>query len=78
MSPNSRPDDHAPKPNQLKLIGLLLKPHVLYLLASGFLFNFLGIGAEVVFVLYSYTSVELGGMGRSVCHFLLYNQPLLY
>jgi len=30
------------------------------------MFNLLGIGADVVFVLYSHTRVDLGGMGRSV------------
>lgn len=48
------------------LMTLLSKSHVRSLLASGFMSNLLGVGAEVVFVLYSYTSIELGGMARSV------------
>jgi hypothetical protein len=30
------------------------------------MFSLLGIGTNVVFVLYSHTRVDLGGMGRSV------------
>lgn len=48
---------------------LLSKPHIRAVLASGFMFSLLGIGTDVVFVLYSYTRVDLGGMGRSVTAF---------
>lgn len=47
-------------------MSLLAKPHVRAVLSSGFMFSFLGVGFEVVFVLYSYTRIDLGGMGRSV------------
>lgn len=64
--------DPQPQPNEVKvtkgmLMTLLSSPHVRALLASGFMFNLLGVGLEVVFILYSYTSIDLGGMGRSVC-----------
>jgi hypothetical protein len=45
---------------------LLSKPHIRAVLASGFMFSLLGVGTDVVFVLYSYTRIDLGGMGRSV------------
>lgn len=58
----------APVPKSV-VLTLLSKPHVRAVLASGFLLSFLGVGVEVVFVLYSYTRINLGGMGRSVCMF---------
>jgi len=45
---------------------LLSKPHIRAVLASGFMFSLSNVGINVVFVLYSYTRVNLGGMGRSV------------
>lgn len=75
---DSQPESGEPQAKQHMLLQLLSKPHVLYLLASGFMFNLLGVGAEVVFVLYSYTSVELGGMGRSVCMSIsLHNRQII-
>lgn len=48
------------------IFTLLSKPHIRAVLMSGFMFSFLGVGFQVVFVLYSYTRVDLGGIGRSV------------
>ena len=48
---------------------LLLKPHIRAVLATSFAISFLNVGTNVVFVLYSYTRVGLGGMGRSVIIF---------
>lgn len=46
--------------------GLLSLPHVRAVLWPAFLLSFLSVAWEVVFVLYSYTQADLGGMGRSV------------
>lgn len=53
---------------------LLSKPHIRAVLASGFMLSLLNVGTQVVFVLYSYTRVDLGGMGRSVV--ILLSVPL--
>lgn len=45
---------------------LLKKPHIRAVLGSAFMLSLLAVGFDVVFVLYSYTSIELGGMARSV------------
>ncbi|KAF8299932.1 MFS general substrate transporter [Clavulina sp. PMI_390] len=58
----------SPKPAPAKegtLLHLLSIPHVRAILISAFLFSWLGVGFDVVFTLYSYTRVDLGGMGRS-------------
>ena len=49
---------------------LLSKPHIRAVLATSFMISFLNVGTNVVFVLYSYTRVNLGGMGRSVIIFI--------
>lgn len=58
--------DARPVAPRSTVMTLLSKPHVRAVLSAGFMFSFLGVGTDVVFVLYSYTRVDLGGMGRSV------------
>lgn len=62
--PQLKSDDVKVK--QGMLMTLLSIPHVRAVLVSGFMVAMLGVGLEVVFILYSYTSIDLGGMGRSV------------
>ncbi|KAF8299924.1 MFS general substrate transporter [Clavulina sp. PMI_390] len=47
------------------LLYLLSKREIRAVLIAAFLFNLLGVGFDVVFTLYSYTRVELGGMART-------------
>lgn len=41
-------------------------PTVCSILLSSFMLSFLSMSFEIVFVLFSYTKIELGGIGRSV------------
>jgi hypothetical protein len=52
-------------------LHLFGQPHIRAVLGSGFMLSFMAVGFDVVFVLYSYTSVSLGGMGRSVSRYLI-------
>ena len=45
---------------------MLSYPTVRLILVSSFLLNFLSTAFDIVFVLFTYTSIELGGLGRSV------------
>ncbi|KAF8318103.1 MFS general substrate transporter, partial [Clavulina sp. PMI_390] len=69
MDPSSTepeaPAAPAPPKPKGELASLLARWEILSLVCSGFVFHFLGAGFEVVFVLYSYTQVKLGGMGLS-------------
>jgi len=56
------PPPPAPK---MGMMELLASPQVRAILASTFMLSILGMGFEVVFVLYSYTRIDLGGLGRS-------------
>ncbi|KAG8981009.1 hypothetical protein FRC05_003909 [Tulasnella sp. 425] len=47
--------------------GLLADPAVRYVVLTGFCMSFLAIGFDVVFVLWSYTPLALGGLQREVC-----------
>ncbi|KAF8299928.1 MFS general substrate transporter [Clavulina sp. PMI_390] len=61
--------DEAETPKEEKkpvtVFDLLARPHIRAVLASGAMFSFLGVGFDVIFTLYSYTLVRLGGMGRT-------------
>ncbi|KAF8299925.1 MFS general substrate transporter [Clavulina sp. PMI_390] len=59
------PPEAEPTPRKRILLHLLSKPEIRAILTAAFLFNLVGIGFDVVFTLYSYTSVELGGMSRT-------------
>lgn len=45
---------------------LLSQSHIRAVLGSAFMISFLNIGFDALFALYSYTSIALGGIGRSV------------
>lgn len=64
----SQPDRSTPAPPSVPkatVMSHLSHPHIQALLASTFLIYFLGVGFEVIFVLFSYTRIDLGGMQRS-------------
>ncbi|KAF8310792.1 MFS general substrate transporter [Clavulina sp. PMI_390] len=52
--------------NEGSMLRLLANPQLRAVMLSGFMFNLLAMGFSVLFVLYSYTQVEIGGLGRSV------------
>ena len=58
-------DEMPDKPLSLK--ELLSNPAILSLCTSGFALCFLNTGFQVIFVLFSYTSILNGGLGLSVC-----------
>jgi hypothetical protein len=62
----STPEPPGP-PQRLSIFKLFAISQVRLIMTSTFLLTFLAIAFEIVFVLHSYTSVELGGLGRSVC-----------
>lgn len=61
---NQSSDEESAK--KASVNSLFLQPHVRSVMGAAFLVSFLAVAWEVVFVLYSYTQVNLGGMGRSV------------
>ncbi|KAF7984647.1 hypothetical protein HWV62_12889 [Athelia sp. TMB] len=58
-------DDLPDKPSNLK--ELLSNPIILSLSTSGFSLSFMNTGFQVIFALFSYTSILDGGLGLSVC-----------
>lgn len=69
-----------PEAQRLTLLQLLRIPEVRSIAASSFMLSFLGMGLEVVFILFSYTSIELGGLGRSVSftHYVVFLVKLIW
>ena len=64
--PGAEPE-HTTDQSQLGVFKhILAQHHVRALLTSAFMLSLTAVGFDVVFVLYCYTDVQLGGMGRSV------------
>lgn len=59
--------EQEPSPKKKSDFWILIKNRQIQaLLFGGFIFHFLGVAFDVVFVLFSYTKIKLGGMERSV------------
>lgn len=60
------PQKQAAKQEGGKKLGLLSDPRVRRVVVAGFFMEFLMIGFDAVFVLWSYTPLSLGGLQRKV------------
>lgn len=61
-------------PKSITVWDLLGNPKIQTMLLSGFLLSFISVAYDVVFILFSYSPIELGGLAKSV-RYLIYYTP---